>query len=405
MLVLLGKLSKSFSSYLVDKNIQHALIADTNSNTKLPDGSTAELIQVDFANFEAVKSAAIGLQPSAILTDYEHYIQTAARLNHELGLPGVPLEVAHICTNKNLMRQAFAKNDPEISPPFRRVETIEDALEFADECGYPVMLKPTNLVKSLFITKNENADELTKNYTSMLRDMPAAYKQYGVLEAPEVIVESFMQGSMHTVAGFADADGNAFVIPTIADIETGRDRGSKENYLYSRMIPSKLPDKTQALVLETAQRGMRALGMKNSAAHVEIMLTEHGPKVIEIGARPGGYRPRMYREARGVDFYGAMVAVATGQPLQLEETKNGATCTVEVFPETEGIIKEISGKAGLEKLETLVYLSYRIPEGKKAGLPSQGYKSSVVITLASDDSEKVFADKHFIDEHVSIIVD
>lgn len=403
MLIILRQLSKSFGSYLESEQIEHVVVRPIGSAQGNSNSMTRANLEADFKNYDSLLSTVRDAQPTAILTDYEHYVKPAAQLSRDLGLPAISVESAERCTDKNRMRKAFHAYDPSITPDFMRVLTEDDLERFVAEHDFPVMLKPTNLLKSLFITKNASLAELRENYREMQKQLPDVLEKLQALEEPEVIVEEFLDGTMHTVAGFADSEGAPHLIPDIVDIQTGRDRGSNENYLYSRMLPSTLDADTQSAVLEVAKKGIRALDMKNSAAHVEIIVTKNGPKLIEIGARPGGYRPRMYSEALGIDFYAAFINAVSGRTIDLSPSKTGATCTIEIFPDRRGIISEITNKAALEKLGSITYLSYRIPEGEEAGLPSQGFKSSVIVTLVADSSEQLRRDKAFIDENVRVI--
>ncbi len=60
-----------------------------------------------------------------------------------------------------------------------------------------------------------------------------------------------------------------------------------------------------------------AVGLRFGAAHIEIMLTDRGPRLIEIGARPhGGGHPRFCRVATGDSQLDRMVRRFTsGEPL------------------------------------------------------------------------------------------
>lgn len=398
MLVFLKKVSKGLRLYIESQEFEYCVLVEPGMATRPNDQ------EVSFDNYEEILAATKQLNPSAVVTDYEHYIVLASQLNEELGLPGLPPEAARRCTDKNRMRKAFHAHDASITPDFMLVLKEDDLERFAAEHDFPIMLKPTNMVKSLFITKNHNINELRQNYRDLKADLPRVARELGADPDQDVIIEEYLTGTMHTVAGFADSEGTAHLIPDIVDIETGKDRGSKENYLYSRMLPSILSAENQRRILDVAKKGIAALGMKNSAAHIEVMLTPDGPKLIEIGARPGGYRPRMYAEALDIDFYGAFLSATQGAMIDISSSKHHATCTIEVFPESRGLVSEITNKKSLEDLSSLFYLSYRIKEGEEAGLPSQGFKSAVIITLAHENQQILLSDKKFIDEQVRVII-
>src|SRR5690606_26195703 len=63
-------------------------------------------------------------------------------------------------------------------------------------------------------------------------------------------------------------------------------------------------------------------GINNSATHTEIMLTETGPSLIELGARLGGdfITSDLVPLATGIDMEQNVIRIALGQKLELEQT-------------------------------------------------------------------------------------
>ena len=51
--------------------------------------------------------------------------------------------------------------------------------------------------------------------------------------------------------------------------------------------PSSLPNDIQSQIKKLAIKGIQALNINKGPAHVEIKVTEQGPKIVEIGARLG----------------------------------------------------------------------------------------------------------------------
>lgn len=407
MYVLIGKVFKDLVNYLIENDIEYvALLDKTKQGTNMGAIDMSKVEYVDIEDFNGLVEKCKKFENiEAFLCVYDRYILTLSRLAEALNVPGINREAALAGTDKFYMRKLFDAHDKNLSPDFALIEKEEDLTDFIDSHEFPLILKPTNLSKSLFVTKNHNKDELLQNYRHMIKELPGYIDEMTVEDGIGIIAEEFMEGYMYTVAGFAGSNGEIKLLEEIGDIKTGIDIGQTENYLYSRNIPSELPESDQLALKETARSAMQAMKMKNSAAHIDLMLTPKGPRVIEIGARPGGYRARMYGLASGVDFYGAYLNASSGKSFDVSTKQKHATATIEVFPEERGIIKNITSYAELEQLSTLSYLSNRIKIGEEAGLPSQGFKSVLIITLASDDPAKVFVDKKFIDDNIRIVLE
>jgi biotin carboxylase len=268
---------------------------------------------------------------------------------------------------------------------------------------YPVILKPTNLMKSLFVSKNSSIAELKKNYEHMGTELPKYYKNLGFPLHKGILIEEFLVGSMHTVAGFASADGEPVLVEHVADCLTAQDIGVSDSFLFSRMLPSRLENTAQQQLLDTAATGMRALGLTSSPAHIEIMLTAQGPKIIEIGARLGGYRPRMYEYSYGIDLYRAAVSLSLGKTPQVQGDFRSCTAVIELFPNSEGRFSHLSHLEDVQKLASIKHLSIKCEVGDKIGPAQSGYRAPVVIILGSTDEKQLLADAELVRQSVHII--
>ena len=51
---------------------------------------------------------------------------------------------------------------------------------------------------------------------------------------------------------------------------------------------STLPNKMQDEICSVVDKALVALGVDNSPAHSEVIVTRDGPKIVEVGARMGG---------------------------------------------------------------------------------------------------------------------
>jgi hypothetical protein len=212
-----------------------------------------------------------------------------------------------------------------------------------------------------------------------------------------------MQGSIHSVDAFIDANGTPHVLENVVDYETGYDIGYNDNFHYSRLLPSTLDPSIAEAIRETAALGCKALGMKSSPAHIEIIVTKDGPRIVEIGARNGGYRERMHMLANGIDITYNALALALGQPLNIRAKRNDCVGVFELFPRTSGIFVGIKNEENLRNLPSLEYLSIKASPGDTVGLSSAGYKMSAVVILTNHDANTFEKDRFYLKNYVEII--
>lgn len=391
--LIVGQKFSTLTDYILAHGDTYTLLQD-RKKTKFPEKRFKRRVVVDFSSQQSVLEAlkAVKEPVEGVLTTYENYIVATAWIAEYLGLPGLPVAVAEACTDKYLMRSRFADAPEKISPAFAEVTDEEQLIAFASQHGFPLILKPANLAKSLLVTKNHDVDELIANYRKSTELLQSTYKKYASSRTPKLIVEEFMEGSVHSVDAFVTSDGTPHILEHVVDYETGYDIGYDDNFHYSRIIPSALTSEDQAALRHCAEIGIRALGMKSSPAHVEIIMTKDGPRIVEIGARNGGYRERMHKLANGIDITANALALARDLPITIAATKNEYVGVFELFPKTPGVFMGIDHQQELESLPSLNYLSIKATPGQFVGKAGDGYKMVAVVILASKDSREFAAD-------------
>jgi biotin carboxylase len=405
-LLIVGKKFNSLTAYLEANGHTYTLLQD-KAATKFPDKKFKHRIVASFETKESILAGASQIQQpiDGVLTVYENYILPAAWVAEYLDLPGLPVAAGEACTDKYLMRSLFAKAPEKISPAFDQVDSENDVREFANAHSFPIILKPANLAKSLLVTKSSTLEELLANYRRSSELLQTTYKKYAPHRQPKMIIEEFLEGSIHSVDAFIDTTGTPHVLEQVVDYQTGYDIGYDDNFHYSRLLPSALSAEDQAALRHCAEVGIKALGMANSAAHVEVIMTKDGPRIVEIGARNGGYRERMHALANGIDIIGAAIDVAQGQAPRIASTKNEPCAVLELFPKTPGIYRGITNDETLRQLPSLVYLSVKAKEGAYIGKAADGHKMAAIVILHNENQEAFNQDLAYINANVAVVTE
>ena len=387
-------LKKQGYDYIVLRDKKIKSIGKGKDHYQMADFSSKETI------IEAVNK--LPIKPDACVTIYENYVLPAAIVCEHLGLPGMPVSAARACSDKYLMRSLFAKAPEKISPDFAEATSWQVVENFASTHSFPLILKPANLSKSLLVTKSNNLDELKANYEKTVERIGDVYRKYAPDRQPKIVIEEYLDGSVHSVDAFIDQNGKPFVMKEIVDYQTGYDVGYDDNFHYSRILPSKLSDDEKRSFIHCAELGCIALGMKSSPAHIEIIMTKDGPRIVEIGARNGGYRERMYRMANGIDLPLNAMRVALGERPEITEQKNEPVAVLELFPMHPGTFQGLTAMEQLEKLPSLEYLSIKAKIGDYVGKSSDGYKMTAVVILHHSDQHQFGKDLNFINNNVKV---
>lgn len=402
-ILIIGQKFSTLTDYLAAEGHTYTLLRDL-AKTKNPDKIYKHSIITDFSSPNTIDQALakMTLTPDAVIATYENYIVPAAMIAKKLGLPGMPLEAAEACTDKFVMRTLFSKAPEKISPDFAVVSNEDDLKSFAAKHNFPLILKPTNLAKSLLVTRNNSLEELLANYRKALDLLNGVYKKYAPNKTPGLLVEEFLEGSIHSVDAFVDKNGKVQVLEQVVDYQTGYDIGFDDNFHYSRIIPSKLSPTDQKALRHCARVGAQALGMKSSPAHIEVIMTREGPRIVEIGARNGGYRERMHGIANGVNITGAALDLRLGITPKIVSTKDDNCAVLELFPKIPGTYVCISNLDKLEQLPSLNYLSVKVEPGQHVGKAGDGHKMCAIIILHNADSKQFAEDLEFVNSSVSV---
>jgi glutathione synthase/RimK-type ligase-like ATP-grasp enzyme len=402
--LIVGKSFSSLVKAIENRGDSWILLKDSGATRQ---AKKPHQINVDFADKTALRNEVSKLNGKidGVIAIYENYIVTASEIAEMLGLPVLPIESAKACTDKELMRTRFLACEEPISPQFKKVSNYIDVEEFADKFGYPVIIKPANLAKSLLVLKCSNKNELKANYLSMDRQISKVYAKHAPNQTPKIIIEEFLEGSIHSVDAFVDSQGKPSILSEIVDYQTGYDIGYDDNFHYSRILPTQLSDDQQKELIHTAELGCSALGMKNSAAHIEIILTKKGPRIVEIGARNGGYRERMHKLANNIDLLDIQLDLKLGMSPKIAASKSEPVAVLELFPKQSGIFTGITNEDKLRKLSSLVYFKIKQNLGEHVGKAGDGYKMCAIIILHNPNPKQFEKDLDFVNKNVRVITD
>ena len=285
---------------------------------------------------EKVKSIHSKQKIDGVLTRFEPYIPLVGVICDTLMIPGPSLQSCISCRNKLSMRQklqSFAVDQPN----------FYDFKSTIPKKAYPLLVKPTKGAKSRYIMKANDPEEMLKvvKYIQYLMENSGhtLFRPINGIEKREndIIAEEILTGKQVTTTSFV-VDKRVHHID-LADVITSHDAGMEGFHLLSRTTPSTLSDREKRLVTNMATKAIEALEINNSFLHPEIMLTEDGPKILEVAARVGGYRPEMTKLAFGIDLNEIAIEVSLGNTPKTKKKHDKAATAVEVWPVKSGRLK------------------------------------------------------------------
>jgi biotin carboxylase len=254
----------------------------------------------------------------------EPMIEAAARVREVLGLPGLTPAQARLCRDKAAMKDALrAQGLPcAASAPVEDRAAVE---RFAEQYGYPLVLKPLAGFGTLDTVKVGGKDELAR---ALERLKPSATRK--------LVVEEFVEGH----EGFYDTvtAGGKVVHDFVGHYYPGCLEALQSRAIAPQIACTNRIDAAGYRELrETGQRVITALGLVDCATHMEWFFGPKGLKVSEIGARPAGERIwDMHAAGNEFDLYGAWAAAVLHGRAEGTPTRRYAVGSVQIRPDRDG---------------------------------------------------------------------
>jgi len=336
---------------------------------------------------------------------YESAIQPFRKVIPFLPYISTPSETSLLwSTEKPLMRNRFNKYDASLNPKYQYMEAkdIPNVRELIKGFEFPLIVKPSGLAKALLVTECKNEQELEDCLVNTFKIIDEVYEREHRRSQPSVLVEEMMQGDMYSTDAYITNDGEIFCLPLVQVI-TANDIGLPGFYSYRHIIPTGLGNEDIEAAFEVARSAIRALNLRTSSAHIELYRTSQGWKIIELGARTGGYREDLYREAYGIKHTYNDLAVRIGKKPVMPGQPIQHAAGFNIYADTEGIIQSIEGLDQAQQLDSVVYIHARAKVGDQALFASNGGDLIVDGILSNKDPEQLEKDMAKIREIVKIV--
>lgn len=305
-------------------------------------------------------------------------VRVAALVSQRIGLPtGISPADALCATQKDAMRTRLAEHDVPM-PEFKICNTAGDfasALEYFD---YDCIAKPADSAASRGVRLITPGDRSTP--AEELFELFRSYSRKGT-----VMVEQRVTGREVSVEGMT-VDGVTTIL-TITDKLTTEPPYFVE---LGHSEPSRLPTGAQEAICEVAKRTVEAIGIVTGPSHTEIMLTEDGPKVIEMAARLGGdfITSKLVPLSTGVDFVKGTVAAALGLPFDFTPKSHRGSAIRFITANRAGRVSSVNVPDGLRIAEGVEEVELYLGLGDAIKVPQSSNDRIGHVVCSGADAEE-----------------
>ena len=376
---------------------------------KTVDSGADHVVMCDFSNNTKITQA---LEPYrerllAITCRSEQSLSRFAQI-----IPHVPYlrtpttESLKWAADKFEMRKRFRAYDNSITPKFALIKknSKTERESLIRNVGFPMVIKPANLSGSLFVNICYHEEELEDVLRSGFRKIRNAYKKDNRLEEPRVIAEEYMEGDMYSVDSYVNSRGGVTHCPLVRTI-TGREKGHPDSFCNPLQItPTGLKPTTVANAEEVAKKAIHALGLRSVLAHTELMKVDDEWKVVEVGARMGGYRHILHELSCDIDHSLNDILVRIPQKPSVPKKCKGFACVMKWYARKEGKISEMKGIKKVEDLDSFHSVSVKKKIGDRALFAKNGGRAVFELFMHNKERAKLLADIRRVEQMVEVKV-
>jgi biotin carboxylase/GNAT superfamily N-acetyltransferase len=282
----------------------------------------------------------------AVIAYDDQAVPVAARVAAELGLPGHPVAAADASRDKALMKEHFERAGVPIAP-YTLARNEEDAVRWAADHGYPVVVKPVRGSASQGVIRADSERELRQAYRRLRRIVLQQGLDTGGRSDAEHLVEAYLDGTEVSVELLV-SHGEPSVLCVFEKPQPLAGPFFEET-IY--VTPPRLARERVEEIERLALRAVAALGLRHGPAHCEIRLSSSGLFVLEIGARLiGGACSRVFRYVLDEDIHAQVIRLAMGDRLRPPGRRPGAAGAMMLPIPREG---RLLGMRGLEEAEAV----------------------------------------------------
>lgn len=266
-------------------------------------------------------------------TDYG--VLTAAFIAERMRLPGLKYEVAQLIKNKYRVRKCLYEHHVDDTEQAFEVDVETDIEKLAHKLTYPVMVKPCDGSGSRGASRVNNASDLSN---------ACQFAMNGSI-THRAEIESFIYGTEYGAESLV-INGEIHVLSIMKKWMT-------EPPYYAELghaIPCGLPVDIEKKAKDCVTNAIKVLGINHGSVNMDMLITTDGKVyIVDIGARMGGNMigPCIIPYGTGIDYVGAMIQNAVGDPVDLSVHEHEAVAT-KLLAFESGIIKKMPDMKALE---------------------------------------------------------
>lgn len=286
-----------------------------------------------------VKEFASERPVAGVMTYMDQHVELAACLAQALGLPGMAPEAALRCRDKAETWRLLAEHRVPSTRSYA-ADTEQDAVDYAQLLGFPVVVKPRGLDGSAGVWRADSESEVRAAYRAATSSSVLGLSAFAVTGCR---VEEFLQGEEVSAETIVLGPERTRIVAIT------RKMLAPEPTVMGHVVRAHDPLVRDPAVTSVVRRAVEALGISCGVLHIKLRLTHRGPRITHVSPSLGGdLIPLLVELALGIDLPAAAAAVATGAEPDLSPRAASSAAVQFAYPRLSGRISELSASSPVE---------------------------------------------------------
>jgi carbamoylphosphate synthase large subunit len=313
----------------------------------------------------------------------EAHIMAAARVREACGIPGTSVHTSYLCRDKPAMKEVLRKAGIPCALS-TRADQPQTARDFAEQVGFPLIIKPPAGAGASGTWKVRNAKELER-----------VIVESHLADGVEVAIEEFIEGHegyLDTIAISGEVV-HEFITHYYPNVLTAM----RERWVSPQMVTTnRIEAPGYGSVRKMARDVIRVLNIGTSATHMEWFAGPKGLKFSEIGCRPPGVGQwDVYNAANDFDIYHEWgSALVHGRPAG-RPSRRYAAGMISLRPTQDG---RIQGYTGIDAIQSrfgdCIVAAHFPPAGSPTAPIEGGYMANAWMRVRHPDYDAL---RHIMD--------
>jgi carbamoylphosphate synthase large subunit len=321
----------------------------------------------------------------------EAHIMAAAKAREAAGIPGTSVRTAYLCRDKPAMKDVLREAGIACAQSTRASEP-DDARDFAQQVGYPLIIKPPAGAGASGTWKVRDDNELER-----------VIWECGLADGAEVAIEEFIEGhegylDTLTINGEVVHEFITHYYPNVLV-------AMRERWISPQMITTnRLDEPGYQEVRKMARDVIKILDIGTSATHMEWFFGPKGLKFSEIGCRPPGVGQwDVYNTANDFDLYFEWASALTHGRPQKAPSRRYAAGMIALRPSCDGRITGYSGLDAIqERYGDCIVATHLPPVGSPTQPVEGGYMANAWMRVRHPDYDALRHIMNTIGETVKV---